>query len=141
MPFISNIYFKFKKKSVQLQKLITDIIGNWNFTNPRSLNPTNPKCGFGFGVCIFISAFSFFFFSFFFSFTRFRETKFTVHNCSSTVHGTIATLFRKKMLKMGLTALFTHLKIILLQYFQFSVLVKISSIQTDPKSLNLLINI
>ena len=66
MPFISNIYFKFKKKSVQLQKLITDIIGNWNFTNPRSLNPTNPKCGFGFSVCIFISAFSFFFFLFFF---------------------------------------------------------------------------
>ena len=38
-------------------------------------------------------------------------------------------------LKMGLTALFTHLKIILLQCFQFSVFNfnKISSIQTDPK--------
>ena len=37
-------------------------------------------------------------------------------------------------LKMGPTTLFTHLKIILLQYFQFSVLSfsKISSIQTDP---------
>ena len=37
-------------------------------------------------------------------------------------------------LKMGPTALFTHLKIILLQYFQFSVFSfsKISSIQTDP---------
>ena len=36
-------------------------------------------------------------------------------------------------LKMGLTILFTHLKIILLQYFQFqfSVSAKISSIQTD----------
>ena len=36
-------------------------------------------------------------------------------------------------LKMGLTALFTHLKIILLQCFQFQFLVsaKISSIQTD----------
>ena len=35
---------------------------------------------------------------------------------------------------MGPTALFTHLKIILLQYFQFSVFSfsKISSIQTDP---------
>ena len=33
-------------------------------------------------------------------------------------------------LKLGLTALFTHLKIILLQYFQFSV---ISGIQTNPK--------
>ena len=37
-------------------------------------------------------------------------------------------------LKMGLTVLFTHLKIILLQYFQFSVFnfSKINSIQTDP---------
>ena len=39
-------------------------------------------------------------------------------------------------LKMGPTVLFTHLKIILLQCFQFSVLSfsKISSIQTDPSS-------
>ena len=38
-------------------------------------------------------------------------------------------------LKMSPTALFTHLKIILLQCFQFSVFSfsKISSIQTDPK--------
>ena len=38
-------------------------------------------------------------------------------------------------LKMGPTVLFTHLKIILLQYFQFSVFSfsKISSIQTDPQ--------
>ena len=35
-----------------------------------------------------------------------------------------STLFRKKKLKMGLTTLFTHLKIILLQYFQFSVFSK-----------------
>ena len=35
-------------------------------------------------------------------------------------------------LKMGHMTLFTHLKIILLQCFQFSVSVKISSIQTDP---------
>ena len=34
---------------------------------------------------------------------------------------------------MGHTILFTHLKIILLQYFQFSVSAKISCIQTDPK--------
>ena len=32
-------------------------------------------------------------------------------------------------LKLGLTAVFTHLKTILLQYFQFSI---INSIQTDP---------
>ena len=35
----------------------------------------------------------------------------------------------KKTLKLGPTVLFTHLKIISLQYFQFSV---ISGIQTDP---------
>ena len=34
---------------------------------------------------------------------------------------------------MGLMILFTHLKIILLQCFQFSVSAKINSIQTDPK--------
>ena len=34
---------------------------------------------------------------------------------------------------MGLTVLFTHLKIILLQCFQFSISSKISCIQTDPK--------
>ena len=33
---------------------------------------------------------------------------------------------------MGLTALFTHLKIILLQYFQFSISNKISCIQAIP---------
>ena len=38
---------------------------------------------------------------------------------------------------MGSTVLFTHLKIILLQCFQFSVLATISSIQTDPKSKDL----
>ena len=37
----------------------------------------------------------------------------------------------KKTSKLSLTILFTHLKIILLQYFQFSV---ISGIQTHPKS-------
>ena len=38
------------------------------------------------------------------------------------------------LLKIGLTVLFTHLKIILLQYFQFSVSATISSIQTDLKT-------
>ena len=41
-------------------------------------------------------------------------------------------LYIKKILKMGPTVLFTHLKIILLQCFQFSVSATISSIQTDP---------
>ena len=71
------------------------------------------KYGFGFGICVFILAFSssyfFFFFSFsFFSFMPFMETKFTVHNCSSTVfallqhcsrttHGTHSHFIQKKI--------------------------------------------
>ena len=47
--------------------------------------------------------------------------------CNSTVHAL-------NILKMGLTVLFTPLKIILLQYFQFSVSATISSIQTVPQS-------
>ena len=50
------------------------------------------------------------------------------------------TLLRKKILKMELTALFTHLKIILLQCFQFSVSAKISYIQTDPSETNYFLN-
>ena len=75
-------------------------------------------------------------FCFSFFFTRFQllETIITVH----ALLGPTTTLFRKKILKMGLTALFTHLKIILLQCFQFSVSAKISYIQTDPKFIQLL---
>ena len=47
--------------------------------------------------------------------------------CSITVHAL-------KILKMGPAVLFTHLKIILLQCFQFSVSATISSIQTDLKN-------
>ena len=72
------------------------------------------------------SVFSFkHFFSFFF--TRFRETKFTIHNYSSTVHalfiGPTVTLFKKNILKMGPIVLFTHFK----NYFAtvFSVTAKI----------------
>ena len=68
-----------------------------------------------FGVCILL-------FAFFFSshvFQAFRDN----YHCSRTVVALFmkptATLFRKKILKMGLTSLFTHLKIILLQCFQF----------------------
>ena len=54
----------------------------------------------------------------------------SVH-CSQTHKFHFLSIFS---LKMGLTALFTHLKIILLQCFQFSIFSfsKISSIQTDP---------
>ena len=54
--------------------------------------------------------------------------------CNSTVHKTHTTLFRKKkyiyiyILKMGPMILFIHLKIILLQHFQFSVSAKINYI-------------
>ena len=57
---------------------------------------------------------------------------------SCTIHRTHKLHFLATFsLKMGLTILFTYLKIILLQYFQFSVFSfnKISSIQTDPRTL------
>ena len=46
---------------------------------------------------------------------------------------------KKKNFKVGShsTVLFTHLKIILLHYFQFLVFSKISNTQTHPKLLNL----
>ena len=44
---------------------------------------------------------------------------------------------KKKTLKLGSTVLFTHLKIILLQYFKFSIFSKISGIQTDPYSIEM----
>ena len=101
------------------------------------------------------AAFSFFFFFFLFSFLLSRVLE-KCNYCSCIVHWTVAVnvdfsivnsasvhcLRIHKfhfsvtfLLKMGPTVLFTHLKIILLQCFQFSVFSfsKISSIQTDPK--------
>ena len=50
-----------------------------------------------------------------------------------TVYETYKPLLSTKFsLKMSLAVLFTHLKIILLQCFQFSIFNKISGIQTDP---------
>ena len=43
------------------------------------------------------------------------------YHCNSTVHGTHNHFIQKKILKMSPTVLFTHLKIILLQCFQFLV--------------------
>ena len=66
-----------------------------------------------FAFCVFC-----FFFFFFFHAFCFRGQLSLFIPCSSTVHalfmGPTTTLFRKKILKMGPTALFTHLKIILL---------------------------
>ena len=72
----------------------------------------------------------FFFFSCIFCFLR--QLSLSTH-CSSTVYGTHNHFIFKKKLKMSHTILFTYLKIILRQCFQFSVSVKISSIQTDLK--------
>ena len=68
-------------------------------------------------------------FNFFFSrvFCFLRQLSLFMHY-SSTVHGTYNHFIQKKILKMGPRVLFTHLKIILLQYFQFSVSAKISYI-------------
>ena len=65
------------------------------------------------------SAFLAIFFFFFFARVSALGDKVTVHtlfmHCSHTVHALFmrptTTLFRKKILKMGLTVLFTHLKI------------------------------
>ena len=58
---------------------------------------------------------------------------FTVQETKCTVHKTYNHfILKKKKLKIGPTALFTHLKIILLQCFQFSVFSKISYIRMDP---------
>ena len=89
------------------------------------------------GIWVFVLRFSLFFFSFFFVQPAFVDF-FTVNNVS--VHCLQIHKFHFSAifsLKMGLTALFTHLKIILLQCFQFQFLVsaKISSIQTYPKSI------
>ena len=52
----------------------------------------------------------------------------TVQWVSCTVHETHKPFYSATFsLKMGSTALFTHLKIILLQYFQFSVFSNINS--------------
>ena len=59
---------------------------------------------------------------FFFSTWTVTSYEFTVQETKNTIHA----LFTDP------TTLFTHLKIILIQYFQFSVSVKISCIQIDP---------
>ena len=87
-----------------------------------------------------ISAVSVFpqFFFFFFYFQPQWLTRSSVNSaqvyCSRTHKLHFLSTFS---LKIGSTVLFTHLKIILLQYFQFLIFnfSKISSIQTDPKNL------
>ena len=61
--------------------------------------------------------------------------KITIHelfmHCSHIIYGTHNHFIHKKILKMDPTELFTHLKIILLQCFQFLVFSKINCIQMD----------
>ena len=68
-------------------------------------------------------SFSFFFLFFSRVFYFLRQLSLFTH-CNSTIYtllmGFITTIFKKYILKMSPTVLFTHLKIILLQYFQFS---------------------
>ena len=86
-----------------------------------ALNPTSAS-----------AASTFLLFFFFFHFTRFVERQETIITVAVLFMGPTATLFKKNILKMGPTILFTHLKIILLQWFQFSVSTTIISIQTNP---------
>ena len=81
-------------------------------------------------TCVHVLRFTFFFFSCIVSALGGQEyCSHTVKYCSYTVWHCSRV---KKILKMSPTILFTHLKIILLQCFQFSVSATISSIQTDP---------
>ena len=63
---------------------------------------------------------SFFLFSFFFFHSRVSGRQNLMFTIVTTLFmGPTVTLFRKKILKMSPMALFTYLKIILLEYFQF----------------------
>ena len=69
--------------------------------------------GLGWKLCLRLRSFFFFFYYF----TRFAERQGTIIIVTVLFMGPTTTLFRKKILKMSPTILFTHLKIILLQYF------------------------
>ena len=94
-----------------------------NVTNKRGrLHPAQNLTRLRFSV--------FFFFFFFFTCFNFRRQLILFTYCSHTVYGIHNHLIQKKKnLKMDLMILFTHLKIILLQYFQFSIFNKINCIE------------
>ena len=95
-----------------------------------SLGRGGGGCPFWLGVGLdphlsFAFAFFFFFFPLLHAFQREQNSLFMYYltlftHCFGTVHGTHSHFIQKKILKMGPTVLFTHLKIILLQCFQFS---------------------
>ena len=86
-------------------------------------------CAYAFWV----SRFLFFFFKRMNSNSTVHAHGFTVQETKCTIHRSYNHfILKKKILKMGPTALFTVLKISLLQYFQFSIFSKISCIRIDP---------
>ena len=87
---------------------------------------------FGFNFCVLRLRFQLFFFFLRAGFVNFSTVNSASVHCSRTHKHHFSVTFS---LKMDLMVLFIHLKIILLQYFQFSVFnfSKISSIQTDSK--------
>ena len=91
-------------------------------------------CAYAFWVSHFPFFFVFFFFQSVWTVTAlFTQMDSLYRGQNALFTGPTTTLFwKKKIIKMGPTALFTHLKIILLQCFQFSVFSKISCIWTDP---------
>ena len=112
----------------------------FHFLFPRSswLNQYSTRLDWAESYGAFVlSRFAFsFLFSFFFFFIQPQHLTKSSMN-SASVHCSWTHKFHFSVtfsLKMGPTTLFTHLKIILLQYFQFqfSVSTTISSIQTDP---------
>ena len=94
---------------------------------PHSLPTLSVSVCFGLKVTETILRFHVFFFLHVNSKIIVQEKKILFVHCSYTVY----------ILFMGPTILFTHLKIIFLQCFQFSVSTAISSIQTDPLSQSL----
>ena len=108
----------------QLQKKLINFdiyfVTVWVALIPASTSPS----------CVFL------FFSFFFFWVQLTIVDFV--NCEQYIYALFTvpqiTFFNIFLLKMGPTVLFTYLKIISLQYFQFqfSVSAKISSIQTHP---------
>ena len=102
--------------------------------------PLYTKVAFGFGwkasVCVW--RFLFFFFSFFFfdawGLHYLGDIIYTLFmHCSRNPQLLYLKYIYIYILKMDPSVLFIHLKIILLQYFQFSIFSKISGIQTNPK--------
>ena len=127
-------YFNAKKakKTFSIQKL----------KNQRGFNLLRMiQVAFGYRRKDTICVWRFLFFSFFL-----MHVDYPVHETLCTIHALFTHcswdpqplyLEKKYILKMSLTILFTYLKFILLQCFQFSVFSKINSIQKDSVTLTL----